>query len=124
MVKTEFSWKANNYWSMSRFSDTVLKLSLLAALAAFKSRYTYEEHAVMHLVGIGLVGFVIASRFFLFIQYHRQIMNYMEIIKGLILLLIATLCGLHEASGGNLYVPLCLLMIFPFTAASIYLAHN
>jgi hypothetical protein len=124
MVKTEFNWKLNNYWSMSRFTDTLLKLALLAGLALFTSEYTYEKHQVLHLLAIGIVGLVICARFFLFIQYHRQFMNYMEILKGLILFLIACLCGLHEASRGGLYVPLCLLMIFPFTAASLYLAHH
>jgi hypothetical protein len=51
-------------------------------------------------------------------------MNYMEIIKGLILTLIAILCGLHEASHGGLYVPLVFVMIFPLMAVSTYLAHK
>jgi hypothetical protein len=51
-------------------------------------------------------------------------MNYMEIIKGLILCLLAILCGLHEASSGGLYVPLVFVMVFPFIAVSTYLGHR
>jgi hypothetical protein len=67
MVKTEYNWKVGNYWSMSRFTDTALKLILLAALSCFVARYTYESHVVLHLLAIGFTGFIIAARFFLFI---------------------------------------------------------
>jgi hypothetical protein len=59
MVKVEFSWKLGNYWSMSRFTDTALKLTLLACLALFTAKYSYEEHQVLHLLAIGAVGIVI-----------------------------------------------------------------
>jgi hypothetical protein len=124
LVKVEFNPKFGNYLSRWRFSDTGFKLILLALLACVLERFPYETNPDIHLLALASVGAFQCLRFFFFVQFYAQAINFMEVSKGLLLFEIAVLWMLHEATHGDLYVPLWLVIVFPISSFSLFLTHR
>jgi hypothetical protein len=124
LAKVEYNAKFGNYMSRCRFSDTGLKLILLAGLALFLDHFGYADNPDLHLLAMGSVGGFLSFRFFFFIQFYRPLINFMEVVKGLVLFETALLCTLYETSEDGIYIPLVFAILFPVSTGALLFTHK